>query len=162
MSMRGVTWILVAALMLIGTALPSSAAGRVRVVDGDTIHIGSEKYRLFGIDAPESGQKCIDIDLRTWDCGRVATEALRRIIGNRPPKCDNRGRDRYGRVLTECIMPGDHLSINERLVRGGAVWAYVRYSKKYVEAERKAKNERIGIWVAPNTPPWEWRKRRSK
>ena len=26
---------------------------KIKVVDGDTIHIGNIKYRLFGIDAPE-------------------------------------------------------------------------------------------------------------
>ena len=31
-------------------------SGRVRVVDGDTIHIGQERIRLHGIDAPESQQ----------------------------------------------------------------------------------------------------------
>ena len=25
---------------------------KIKVVDGDTIHIGNIKYRLFGIDAP--------------------------------------------------------------------------------------------------------------
>ena len=32
---------------------------QVRVVDGDTIHIGQDKYRLEGIDAPEMRQECL-------------------------------------------------------------------------------------------------------
>ena len=31
---------------------------KVKVIDGDTIHIGTIKYRFFGIDAPEIKQIC--------------------------------------------------------------------------------------------------------
>ena len=31
---------------------------KIKVVDGDTIHIDNVKYRLFGIDAPEIKQVC--------------------------------------------------------------------------------------------------------
>ena len=30
----------------------------LKIVDGDTIHIGKTKYRLYGIDAPEMKQEC--------------------------------------------------------------------------------------------------------
>ena len=30
----------------------------LKIVDGDTIHIGKNKYRLHGIDAPETQQQC--------------------------------------------------------------------------------------------------------
>ena len=33
--------------------------GKPKVIDGDTIHIGKNKIRLFGIDAPEKDQICI-------------------------------------------------------------------------------------------------------
>jgi len=28
------------------------------VVDGDTLHVGNERVRLFGVDAPELSQIC--------------------------------------------------------------------------------------------------------
>ena len=31
---------------------------KIRIVDGDTIHIDKIKYRLHGIDAPEMKQLC--------------------------------------------------------------------------------------------------------
>ena len=32
--------------------------GRAEVIDGDTLAIGATRVRLFGIDAPEAGQRC--------------------------------------------------------------------------------------------------------
>ena len=37
----------------------SDLAGRARVIDGDTIEVGTARVRLFGIDAPESAQRCV-------------------------------------------------------------------------------------------------------
>ena len=34
-------------------------SGRARVIDGDTIELGTGRIRLFGVDAPESGQICV-------------------------------------------------------------------------------------------------------
>ncbi len=48
------------ALALILTLAPAVAlaeiSGPARVVDGDTLEIGGERIRLYGIDAPESAQ----------------------------------------------------------------------------------------------------------
>jgi endonuclease YncB( thermonuclease family) len=35
-------------------------SGVPRIVDGDTVQIGSTKIRLSGIDAPETDQLCLD------------------------------------------------------------------------------------------------------
>ena len=43
---------------------------KVYIVDGDTIHIGSNKYRFSGIDTPEMKQK--GIICRSWPCGPQA------------------------------------------------------------------------------------------
>ncbi len=43
-------------------ALADTVTGRARILDGDTIEIGPERIWLFGIDAPESGQRCTGPD----------------------------------------------------------------------------------------------------
>ena len=68
--------------------------GRARVIDGDTIEIAGARYRLFGIDAPETRQTCLDADGRPWRCGLRAGEALADRIGGRRVTCRTRGRAR--------------------------------------------------------------------
>ena len=53
--------------------------GKAKIIDGDTIHIGINKIRLHGIDAPETNQECT-IDKETWDCGIKSTLALKNFI----------------------------------------------------------------------------------
>ncbi len=42
--------------------------GRASVIDGDTIEIHGRRIRLYGIDAPESGQSC-EANGGTYRCG---------------------------------------------------------------------------------------------
>ena len=62
--------------------------GKAQVIDGDTIKIGKEKIRLFGIDAPEKKQKCKKIYLsflifnfqKDYNCGQISKKALQEKI----------------------------------------------------------------------------------
>src|SRR5215218_3460822 len=42
--------------------------GLATVIDGDTLEIGGRHVRLFGIDAPETGQTCTRPDGRSSPC----------------------------------------------------------------------------------------------
>jgi endonuclease YncB( thermonuclease family) len=47
-------------LFLLSLALAQSLMGRASVVDGDTLEIQGVRIRLWGIDAVESSQTCLD------------------------------------------------------------------------------------------------------
>jgi endonuclease YncB( thermonuclease family) len=54
-------------LLLLVSGSPSVAmvsqqviVGKASVVEGDTIEVGGQRIRLFGIDTPESSQLCKD------------------------------------------------------------------------------------------------------
>ena len=49
--------------------------GRAKIIDGDTIHIGENKIRLHGIDAPEINQTCSIRD-QLWNCGIKSSKVL--------------------------------------------------------------------------------------
>ena len=139
------------------TASRSALSGSARIVDGDTLDVAGARVRLRGIDAPESAQRC-RASGRSWPCGREAARALASRIGNRTVACEERDRDRYGRVVAVCAVTG--LDLNEWMVSQGWAFAYRRYSRDYVAAEARARAARRGIWRGEVVAPWEWRRGR--
>lgn len=133
-------------------------SGRAKVLDGDTIEIAGTRIRLEGIDAPESAQMCSRKGKGLWPCGKEATEHLKRMTSGRRVVCDDVGEDRYGRMLGWCAVDG--LDINGEMVRSGFAWAFVRYSTRYVSAEREARRAEAGIWQGEAEPAWAFRERR--
>lgn len=55
---------------------------------------GSEKIRLFAIDAPEKAQTCSTDKGRTWECGVASLQALKERVGDRPVRCEVSERER--------------------------------------------------------------------
>lgn len=129
--------------------------GTASVIDGDTIELHGERVRLHGIDAPESSQLCRAAG-KGWRCGQQAALALSDHIGRRPVSCEERDRDRYGRIVAVCSLGYDKL--NAWMVSEGWAMAYRQYSTDYVEEEEVARAEKIGIWRGEFVPPWEWRR----
>jgi endonuclease YncB( thermonuclease family) len=59
------------ALVLLSLGLAQQVLmGRASVVDGDTLEIQGVRVRLWGIDAVESSQTCLDSAGKPWPCGR--------------------------------------------------------------------------------------------
>ena len=122
MAGTGRRWRAVAALAMLAAALPAgsgrqgaaepvafeAAAALVRgpaeVSDGDTLRIGAQRIRLFGIDAPEARQTCDSGAKGSWPCGAAATARLRALIGDGKVTCRPRDRDRYGRLVATCTV----------------------------------------------------------
>jgi len=134
------------------------AAETIKIVDGDTIHIGNIKYRLFGIDAPEISQQCKK-DNKTILCGVDAKKMLENKIGKETPKCISQTKDKYNRVVAECFIQSENLS--SYMVRSGYAVAYRKYSSKFVEDEKYAKNNKLGIWSTKFQNPEEFRRYKS-
>lgn len=143
-------------------ATPTNAAagqlvGRASVVDGDTIEIRGERIRIYGIDAPESGQLCTDGRGKAYRCGQTAALALDEIVRGMTVRCDDRGRDRYRRMIGVCRV--GELDVGEAMVRSGMAIAYRRYSMDYVGAEVSAQRDQVGMWQGRFDAPWVWRRK---
>lgn len=134
-------------------------AGLVRVIDGDTIDVGAIRVRLFGIDAPEMSQTCRKKDAKDqgglWRCGVWVRDELRKRISGRKAICENRGIDRYGRVIGVCRVDGQDIA--RELVRDGLAFAYRRYSMDYVGVEKAAEGSQRGLWGSIVQTPEKFR-----
>jgi endonuclease YncB( thermonuclease family) len=137
-----------------GDALTGSA----RVIDGDTLAIGDRHVRLEGIDAPESGQTCGRRIIGTWSCGSAAADALGKLVARKEVRCESRGTDKYDRMLGICFVDGR--DINAQMVREGYAWAFVKYSKTYLQQESEARALHVGIWQGDAEPAWVYREKR--
>ena len=161
-----------AALCTILISGPTSCSSRVplqnevvRVTDGDTVVIASADgrknitCRLYGIDSPETPKR----DRKGQPYAREAGKELRQLIYGQKVDVIITGEKTHGREV--CIIKKDGMDINLEMVRRGYAWAYRKhlkspYASEYIEAENKARDQKLGIWQQDNPlPPWEFKKR---
>lgn len=133
-----------------------SAFQNVEVIDGDTIHVDGVKYRIHGIDAPETRQTC-ERDGQDWKCGVAATREMQRMISGQVVTCRGIEKDRYGRIVAKCYANG--MDLGRELVRRGLAIAYRYFSMDYAADEDAARASRLGIWGTVFQEPYQWRKR---
>jgi micrococcal nuclease len=67
---------------------------QMRVVDGDTIRVGSERIRLRGIDTPEMSELE----------GPAAKRRLQELLRSGSIRIEPRGRDVYNRLLADVFV----------------------------------------------------------
>ena len=133
----------------------AAMAGLARVIDGDSMEIGSSRIRLFGIDAPEGRQDCRDAQGRSYRCGETARRALADLIGGREVTCTPVGAS-HDRNVARCTTQGRDLS--EAMVRAGHALELRQHSQgRYAAAEREAREAKRGMWAGEFKRPGQWR-----
>ena len=136
--------------------------GRVLDIDGETFEIHGRRFRMHGIDAPESRQECIRADGPSWRCGQQAALALSDHIGRATVRCEPGDHDRHGRVVAACFRgTGD---LDRWIVANGwmmAGWAAAnrRDSLDAIAAGVRATSDKLGIWSGNFEMPQDWRAR---
>jgi endonuclease YncB( thermonuclease family) len=130
-------------------------SGAVRVIDGDSLHVGDTEVRLFGVDAFEGRQTCTR-NGGAWRCGEAAANELRKLTAGGTISCEKRDIDSYGRTVAVCT--NGTVDLGAELTRAGLALAYRQFSKDYVDEEREAEAARRGAWAGDFTPPWDARR----
>ena len=129
----------------------------VRISDGDTVTIETDngtrvKIRLYGIDAPESGQ----------EFGKESRAKIAELIDGEDVSVKTHSHDRYNRVLGEIFLNGRN--INLTMVQEGCAWHYDYYAPELTEladAQKQAQAAKKGLWDVEGEPtaPWDYRRR---
>ncbi|MFM9089771.1 MAG: thermonuclease family protein [Cyanobium sp.] len=140
------------------SANAASAATVISIGDGDTLRVrdGGQQVtiRLACIDAPEMAQA---------PYGARSRELLQRLAPvGAEVSLRVKTTDRYGRTVAEVFRGSENLNLS--LVRQGGAFAFQRYlaqchALSYLNAERQAEFQRIGVWATPGgiTQPWDYR-----
>jgi endonuclease YncB( thermonuclease family) len=122
--------------------------------DGDSLSIANQRFRLFGIDAPELHQNC-SRDGRQWPCGAEAKAQLASLVAGKEVRCTQVSIDQHERIVAHCITRDADL--NRAMVESGYAVAYRKYSTDYVSAEATAKGAKLGLWSGTFQLPEEHR-----
>lgn len=139
----------------------SKTIGVPEVVDGDTLTIGGESIRLWGIDAPELDQTCRRADGASYPCGAVAKERLSSRINHQTLHCEHMDTDAYGRKVSRCLTQGGN-DVAAWMINEGLAKAYVTYTHTYISFEDHARRTRRGFWRSGEAgfdDPATWRTR---
>ena len=156
-------------IFLTAFAFPSNAYTRTvegfvqKVSDGDTVTLitrdGTKlRVRLYGIDAPEVQHE----KKPGQPFGEEAKRALAGKVLRKEVTLTIQDTDQYKRVVG--IIKIGNRNINEEMVREGWAWAYREYLRgpyvsEFINAEREARERKLGLWQQSNPqPPWEFRK----
>ncbi len=150
----GLTIILLGLLILLAARLDRfetrQAEGAAVIKDGDSLTLGTERIRMRGIDAPEYQQICRK-DGADYACGKMARQALVRLIAGNKVTCSGWQRDRYGRLLGDCKAGGKDL--NRAQVEAGWAIAYGDFETE----QATARAGKAGIWAGTFEEPQAWR-----
>lgn len=130
----------------------------VEVKDGDTLVARGSSgktltVRVWGIDAPESGQPY----------GPPATEAARRLFGGETATLHVEDTGPYGRLIAR--VRTEDVDLGQSLVASGYAWHSRNYGTSDVlrRLEREARREGAGLWTQDNpVPPWKHRDRKDE
>lgn len=138
--------------------LAKVVSGKAHIVDGDTIVINGIKIRLYGIDAPEAGQKCKKVNGGSWPCGNEAIKVIVGLTEGNQVSCRGDFYDDFGRLIATCTS--NKTEINKELVSLGLAWNFDKYSMHYKEIEKEARRKSVGVFQATTITPWEYRAKR--
>lgn len=128
--------------MLASFAAAIIACTAPAVHDGDTLRCGSERVRLFGVDAPEVRRGNTPAQPLAYEARDELVRLTRGRVG-----CRFVDRDRYGRFVGRCWSDAT-ADVNAALIRSGLATEYRRYSKGiYAKEEAQAREAKRGHWA---------------
>jgi endonuclease YncB( thermonuclease family) len=130
--------------------------------DSDVLIVTTQEekttVRLYGIDAPESGQQGSNASRRY----------LKRLVAEHPVSVEKLYTDGFGRSVAIVKRLEKESSINAAMVANGYAWVdpnscKIDACKQWKRIEGQAKKFRLGIWSGYDLiPPWEFKQQQRR
>lgn len=150
--------------ILVLACLPISSladiAGVVRVIDADTLDVGTTRIRLHAIDAPEQDQSCTTEHGVAFACGAWVTDQVAARFAGKRATCSTTDIDKYGRTVATCEVDG--VDMGREIVSQGWAFAYRRYGMDYDLVEKAAYVADQGLHAFRVQSPAQFRATRVK
>ena len=168
------------AVMLPAPPIPAAAAaeikGKPQIIDGETLAIAGQGFRLDGIKAPALDQVCHRAG-EEYACGKVARAALWDLVGGREVSCApvagagspaatnaDAGAGSPDAAIADAgaiaaICTAGDTNLNQGMVAAGWALADPPGRVPYDQFEEGAKVARRGLWTGEFDPPQTWRER---
>jgi micrococcal nuclease len=126
----------------------------IRVIDGDTIEVllndKKERVRIIGIDAPETVDPRQAVECFGKEASNFAKTFLNveTVLLESDPTQDD--KDVYGRLL-RYVFVNEGVDFGKLMITQGYAHEYTydlpyKYQKEYVASEKRANEEKIGLW----------------
>jgi endonuclease YncB( thermonuclease family) len=155
--------LIIVALALVGFSTAAVAqdpvVGVAEPLQADQIKIDGARISLFGIDAPDPDMdRFCRANGALFGCYANAVRGLVILIDEGPFECTPTGEFNYiGFPYMICTVNGKDVA--ESLIRSGLAYAFLPQSDVYLEAQKAAQAEGIGIWQPGISVrlPWEHR-----
>tara|TARA_B100000965_G_scaffold405670_1_gene440647 strand:- start:107 stop:607 length:501 start_codon:yes stop_codon:yes gene_type:complete len=128
--------------------------GKAKVVNSDYIKIDKQTIILFGVEAMERPQKCY-INNELWPCWESGVRKLEEIVDLGETVCFVKGKAKMNRVFAICET--QNIELNKELIRSGLALARIKQSDLYIDDQRYAQENNLGIWRGKFIEPWKWR-----
>jgi endonuclease YncB( thermonuclease family) len=117
--------------------------------------------QLYGIDAPELGQYC-EHNGELWECGVEAALFLQKTVKFEGPpiECSPWGKEPAGGGSTGLVIGVCQVGpkvVGQTMVQNGYAMALPDSFPEYEEAEKQARQPKLGLWRGEFVPSWEWR-----
>ena len=120
----------------------ATVAGKVSSVsDGDTMTVGADKVRLFGLDAPPNSSPS----------GKLSAKALTTLVTGKEVKCQVVDKSKSGRCVAVCTSAGKDVS--EQMIESGSAFMlrglayFSNWQARYDAAELNARSNKRGFWA---------------
>ncbi len=131
-----------------------------RVFNATTFSMGQMRLKLYGIDAPDVNQPCVNKRNEHYACGRMAKKKLEKLLLNKNVMCQLIQPIGANYYAATCKIQG--YDIGATMVSVGWAVADRKVSAVYIPYEQQAHQANQGLWSGKFVAPWDFRANASR